>query len=187
MYGKNEKGLVIVSASADSKEDNILIKKYIADNKILYPSASAVEGGGAIVGKTYNLKHFPTMYLIGPNGEILEKEIEMDMQTVDDLLKVLAKYDFDATNVVKKTGSVAEKFSIKNISNKGFTLNIPQNGVYTVAVTSLAGKTEHLYKSQQLQKGKLYVSLGERKFTNGVYIVKIISPSGTLYRKITVK
>jgi tetratricopeptide (TPR) repeat protein len=108
-YG--DKGVVLVALSYESDS---LVKKYVKDNNLPY----IVGAGAKATEKAYNVKAYPTMFLIDPEGNIAwigHFPDEEMTKTLDTLLKEnppksKAKFgDKASQDALKKADSLLEK------------------------------------------------------------------------------
>ena len=105
-------------------------------------SGPSNQGGGVDVDKDYDPAALPTICLIAPDKEVVEK----DIWPANTILTTLQKYDFNPVPVdydfqehISYTKNLPE-ISIKAISNQKITFFASADGNYKLSVYSADGK-----------------------------------------------
>lgn len=167
-YGSNNAGLIVLAAFSYGTDAACL--QFDTENNVAFPSISGNSGGSQLFS-TYRVSATPTLILIAPDRQIVEK----DIWPINRLTSTLEQYDFNQTGV-KGTQQLILK-PLYNISGPGAVpriyLCVTENDRYNLSLVALNGKTVANLYNGYLPCGDHIFDIKGGSPAKGTYILKL--------------
>jgi hypothetical protein len=184
-FGCNTSNVVFISI--DLNDNNAACRVFEQTYQNLpggkFPSASGTEGGGGTVCSTYGIQYYPTVILIEPNKNIVERDI-WPIPSGDYLATLIQNHGgIPATcppagiKEIKNTTKTGFVNSYPNPANNEFNLmfNVEENSAISFEVYNLLGEKIMELSSNEYANGSYIIQIPVENFANGTYLVNLIS------------